>query len=669
MKNKTLFTAMVLITFLVSQEVRGAGILTPSTSPDTPIRIKDHQVNVTINNGFARTEVTQVFFNPNASDLEAVYSFPVPKSASLSEMTIYAGESEMNGEVLPKDRAEQVYEEEKRKGNDAGRADKNGFLSFDFRVYPVRANSDTRIRFVYYQPLEIDTGIGRYLYPLEDGGTDEVGRSFWLPNEEVDGTLSVDVELKSAWPITDVRVPGFEAVTTVQEIAEGHFKLRTELQDAALNRDFILYYRLQENLPGRVEMVSYRASESDPGTFMVVVTPGLDLQPITNGADYVFVLDVSGSMKGKIHTLVQGVVKALRDMKPEDRFRIVTFNTRARDLTGGWVPATPANVQDAVTKIESINPSEGTDLYSGINMAVKRLDDDRATSVILVTDAVTNSGIVDPREFHKLLKQYDLRLFGFVIGNSGNWPLMRAMADASGGFSTGVSNADDILGQIMLAKSKVTHESLHDARWRISGVKTFDTTDESVGKIYRGQQLVFFGRYAGGGQATISLEAVMTGEDKTYTTSFRFPEIDTDNPELERLWAMHMIEQLEDQKNAGQISGDEAENAIEGLGVQYQLVTDHTSMVVVNDQVFTDLGIDRSNRQRVALERQAQETRSRQGARNYRVDSQSPAFSNPAPSPRRSSGGGGGGGGAFDPLTGIVVLMVGVAGLIRRKRA
>ena len=97
-----------------------SGTLTPIGAPQSPIQIRDHHVDIVINNGFARTEVTQTFFNPNAKDLEALYAFPVPKSASLSEMTIWAGEKEIHGEVLPKQQAQQVYEEEKAAGNDTG---------------------------------------------------------------------------------------------------------------------------------------------------------------------------------------------------------------------------------------------------------------------------------------------------------------------------------------------------------------------------------------------------------------------------------------------------------------------------------------------------------------------------------------------------------------------
>jgi Ca-activated chloride channel family protein len=643
--------------------VGASGTLKPIGSAGHPIQIRDHRVNVVINNGFAMTEVLQTFFNPNDRDLEAIYSFPLPKSASLSEVTIYIGEREIVGEVVERDRARRAYEEERDRGRESGLAEKNGFQDFRFHVSPVRANDSTRIRFVYYQPLEIDTGIGRYLYPVEEGGTDDAAASFWLRNTRVEGSLSVHVDLKSAAPIADVRVPGFESETDVVLVEEGRYKVTLERTQAELNEDFVLYYRLADDLPGRVEVVPYRAAADRPGTFMMVVTPGIDLKPITGGADYLFILDVSGSMAGKLATLARGVSRAIGEMKPEDRYRLIAFSTNASELTRGWVNATPANVEKASRQLDSLQANGSTNLYDGIALGLKNLDDDRATALILVTDAVTNTGVVEPRKFHELMKQYDVRMFGFVLGNNANWPLMRTIAEASGGFATGVSNADDILGQLLLAKSKVTHEVLHDASVKVRGVKTHDVTGEFPGKIHRGQQLVLFGRYEKGGRAEVELKARLTGEDRTYRTAFDFPEIDGDNPELERLWALAKIEEIEAAESIGAMDASETRDAIGDLGVAYQLVTDRTSMVVMTDEAFAERGIERRNQARTAIERQAQSARAVLPARDYRVDRSAPAFDRPAPRV------GGGGGGALDPITGgIALTLAGLAAAARRRR-
>lgn len=640
-----------------------AGTLTPVDSGQQPIRILSHDVEVVIHNGFARTEVRQAFFNPNDLDLEAIYTFPLPESASLSEVTIHAGELELNGEVLPRDEAGAIYEEEKSQGHDAGLATKEGYQSFDFRVSPVPAGGETRIRFVYYQPIEIDTAVGRYLYPLEDGGTDDLAaRSFWTRHEEVDGMTSFTIELKSAAPVADVRIPGFESEAVIEELGPGHFRARLERQAATLDRDIVFYYRLEDHLPGRLEVIPYRADPSEPGTFMLVLTPGIDLGPLARGSDYSFVLDISGSMSGKIATLANAVSQAIGELDPTDRFRIVTFNDRARRFTKGWIPATAENVEETVRRLAALSSGGSTNLYDGLNLGLQDLDDDRATSVILVTDAVTNRGVLKPRKFHELLRSTDVRVFGFLLGNSANWPLMRTVCDASGGFWAQVSNADDILGQILLAKSKITHEALHDVELEIRGVDAFDDSTGAIGKVYRGQQVVVFGRYRKPGRARVTLKARLTGKDETYETTVDFPALDTDNPELERLWALHRIEAFETQARAGLLPESELTDVRRQLGVEYQLVTDDTSMVVLSDAAYQARGIDRRNERRVALERDAQLRRTAEPVRDYRADHERPMFTEEAHST------GNGGLGFVDPLTAGLALLLGLGGLARRRR-
>ncbi len=638
-----------------------AGILTPVQSRHQPIKIQDHHVNVVINNGFAMTEVHQTFFNPNSEDLEAIYSFPVPKSASLSEVTIYAGENEINGEVIEKQKAEKIYEEEKSQGNDAGLAEKNEFYTFEFRVYPVPANNETKIRFLYYQPLKIDTGVGRYLYPLEDGGTDEAGKRFWTSNERVEKTFSVNLELKSAYPVKDVRVPGFEAAAGIDKLDDGHYKVNMALTDMSLNRDFIFYYRLAESLPGRVEVIPFRDKKDAAGTFMMVITPGEDLKPITSGSDYCFVLDISGSMDSKIHTLKKGVIKAIADLKAGDRFRIITFGSNAKELTNGWMPVSKKSMTKAEQIIKAIKVNGSTNMYAGMKLGLKHLDADRPANLVLITDAVTNTGVIKPAKFDELLKQYDVRVFGFLMGNSANWPLMQTIAQATGGYYDTISNADDIMGKLLQAGEKIKYEALLDASAALKGVKTFNLTDDTFKKVYRGEQLVIFGKYETGGKSRLTLRANLTGEDKTYTTDFLFPDIDTDNPELERLWALATIEKIEALERIGKMPASESENAIRDLGVDYQIVTDYTSMLVLSDKDFNEHGIDRRNKERIAREMQARTARSSQPVQNYTVDQQKPAFKHHTPSI-------GGGGGAVDPFTGCLAALGSIIGVFRVTR-
>jgi Ca-activated chloride channel family protein len=156
----------------------------------------------------------------------------------------------------------------------------------------------------------------------------------------------------------------------------------------------------------------------------------------------------------------------------------------------------------------------------------------------------------------------------------------------------------------------------------------------------------------------------MTGADKIYTATFNFPEIDKDNPEIERLWALDRIEMIEDKQNAGVMPQGEAKYAICQLGIAYQLVTDETSMVLLSDEAFAKRGIDRRNKTRVAEERRAQSVRSSQPPKSYRVDEAGPMFQHNAPS--IGHGGNGGGGGGSGP---VGPLFVGLLFILRRLKS
>lgn len=638
---------------------RASGELVPTTPGRQALKITDHEVKVVILNGFARTEVVQTFDNPNASATEAVYRFPIPRSASLSEIVVRVGESVVRGEVVAAREARSAYEAARASGQDAALAEKDGHTDLRFAVAQIPAHEDAVVRFVYYQPLTIDAGIGRWIYPLESGGRGE-GASFWTHTEPA-GDLTVDLELKTAWPVDEIRMPGWQPSATIDRLGAGHLEVHATLPDDSMDRDLVFYYRLADDLPGRVEILPYRGTEAGPGTFMVVVTPGAELAPLDEGVDTVFLLDVSGSMSHTLKTLSEAVQRSLGELRPGDRFRIVTFSTQARELVP-WTSATPEGIASANRKIQSMSAKGGTNLHHGLTEALSDLAGDRVAQVVLVTDAVANEGEVRPQAFAELLTQHDVRLFCFMLGNGGNWPLMNVMTDASGGFAAGVSNEDDILGQILLAKSKLSHAALHDVRLSVRGAGVHDVTDEHLGKVFRGEQLVAFGRYDRPGPVEVAVDARVGGVPRSWTTTATLPAIAADDPELERLWALRSVEVAELERDRGERTAPEAAARIRQLGIDYQLVTDETSMVALTDAQFEARGIERRNLARATTEHAAQDRRAGQPAPDRVVDQSAPAF------PARAPSLGGGGGGALDPLSGGFALALSGLALWRRHR-
>lgn len=684
-----LWQGIILSTaLLLSSLTHAAGLLQPSDGSLPALEIKDHRVDVVIEDGYAITRVEQVFHNPHSRDLEARYSFPVPERGSVAEFTLWIDGKPVTGEVLERQQAQQVYEEEKAAGRDTGITEKDRYKTFDARVSPVRAGQDTRVRLVYLQPAQLDTGIGRYVYPLEEGGVDEEKLAFWTAHEQVTRQFSFNLRVRSAYPVDAVRLPN-QPQAQIQQLDGGEWQIHlgnivtgtaggaaldipdegqpvlqapADLASTAvftLDKDLVVYWRHKAGLPGSVDLVAHKPQGKERGTFMLVVTPGDDLQPIKEGKDWVFVLDISGSMQGKYATLADGVQRALKKMRSEDRFRIVLFNSGSRELTSGFVNATPAAVAHYAKAVAAISPSQGTNLYQGIKQGLKSLDADRTSALVLVTDGVANVGETRQRQFIDLINKKDVRLFTFVMGNNANRPLLEAMTRASNGFALSISNSDDIAGQLLAATSKVTHEALHGAKLEINGVKTADLAPQQVGSLYRGQQLVVFGHYWGDGVANVKLTGRISGQPKVYQTQFAFPATAIENPEIERLWAYAAIETATAEINDFGEKPD-LKQAVIDLGVEYGLVTDYTAMVVVRDEVFAQRGIERHNKKRLAAEHAAQQQRASRAAPSHRVDTSQPMYSTDRPSHS--------GAGALDALS-LLLLLPLIWLALRERRA
>jgi Ca-activated chloride channel family protein len=641
----------------------GAGLLVPSNGSSADgLQIKSHEVAVTIEDGYAITEVNQVFHNPQANDLEAVYRFPVPDKAAVSEFTVWIDGQPVIGEVLEKAQARQAYQQEKAAGREAGLAEKNKHYNFEVSVTPVRAGQDTRTRLIYMQAVDIDTGIGRYVYPLENGGTDDAANAFWKEDAQVHEKFSFDLTLRSAYAVSGLRLPAHQNANITQTDAQqwqvsmannvAVNALQTPVDNiedqqnavaisedgstlprsplipglaGSLETDVVVYWKFSPDTPASVDLVTYKAPDKSKGTFMLTLTPGNDLAPITEGRDWAFVLDMSGSMQGKYATLVDGVNRALKQLKPQDRFRIIRFNDQASELTPSWIPANNAEVAHWGSVLASSQVSGGTNLYAGAEKGLKALDADRTSVIVLVTDGEANVGVTEKKAFLKLMEKRDVRLFTAVMGNGANRPLLEAMTEVSNGFAVSVSNSDDVVGKILEFTSKATHSAMHDIELSISGVKTTDLTPEVTNTLYRGEQLTVFGHYHGSGPANVTLSAKISGQKKQYKTSFNFPDVDQRNPELERLWAFAKIQDM--QKMIDYLGDDsEYKAAIVDTAVQHSIVTDHTSMVVMREESFAANNISRNNQQRRQREVAAAQQRAAQPVNNTRVDQSTPAF-------------------------------------------
>ena len=592
--------AAAVMALAAAADTQAAGLLIADGGFGGVLEVVEHDVRVTINNGIAVTKVTQVFRNTENRQVEALYTFPVPEGASVANFSMWIGGKEMVGEVLEKNRAREIYNSYKVKKQDPGLLEQTDYKTFEMRIFPIAANAEQKVEITYYQEMSFDNDWVNYIYPLATVTTGNAG-------SRTQGKFALTMEIRSEVPISQIESPSHGEDFVVAKHSESYVQASLETDGGDLNRDVVLACELKRPKSG-IDVITSKEKGED-GYFCMTITAGEDLGKLDTGMDYVFVMDISGSMGDdrKLTMSRKSVESFIEALDEKDRFDVVTFNITPEMCFGSLKSGDEASIAKAVAFMEEKSAKGGTVLGPAMNVAYKYADPDRTLNVVLLSDGMTEQ---DERAI--LLQKIqerprNSRVFCIGVGNEVNRPLLEQMANDSGGLAAFVSKGSNYKRLADAFRRKLMHPAATDVRVTFSDIQVYDVEPKVLPNLYHGSPIRLYGRYKGEGAATVSLNADVRGIELAKKTSVSLPGENDANPEIERMWAWKRIDEL--QKVADRTNGRASVvNEIVSLGETYSIVTEYTSFLVLeNDQEFQRWKIDRRNAERVARDRSSQE--------------------------------------------------------------
>ena len=579
---------------------QAAGLLIADGGFGGVLEIKEHDVHVTINNGVAVTRVTQIFHNTERRQVEALYTFPVPKGASVANFSMWINGKEMIGEVLEKEKARQIYDSYKKRRVDPGLLEQVDYKTFELRIFPIGPEADQKIEITYYQELDIDHDKGTYVYPLATVTRTDI-------DSRTTGRFAANIEVKSAVPITSLSSPSHADDFVVAKHTDAYYQASLETEGGSLSRDIVINYDMSRPRTG-IDMITSNDKGSD-GYFMMTIMAGEDLAKLDHGMDYVFLLDISGSMGNdrKLSISRNSITAFIDELGDQDRFEVMTFNVQPDGLFSELKPADSASKAQAATYLDTRQAKGGTILAPAMTTAYKYADPDRPLNVIILSDGMTKQN--ERRKLLELIRSRpeNSRVFCIGIGNETNRPLLEQLAEDAGGLASFISRGDNFERQAKAFRRKLTHPVASDIELAFAGVDVYDIEPAILPNLYHGAPVRVYGRYKGDGELKVAMNANVRGREIKATAAMEAPARDLENPEIERMWALKRVDVL--QKNADRSgSRDSVIDEIVQLGEEYSIVTEYTSFLVLeNDNEYKNWKIDRRNQRRVGRDRAAQE--------------------------------------------------------------
>lgn len=594
--------ALVLLAVAIAKPARAAGLLIADGGFGGVLELKEHEVKVTINNGIAVTEVTQIFHNTEKRQVEALYTFPVPKRASVSNFSMWINGREMIGEVLEKERARQIYNSYKQRRRDPGLLEQVDYKRFEMRIFPIAPHADQKVQIIYYQELDVDHDDVTYVYPLATVTQGAV-------DSRTTGRFAFQLETKSAVPISGLSSPSHGNDVVVVDHSDRYKLASLEQTSGSLASDIVIHYDLHRPHSG-IDLITSNA-DGDDGFFYLTITAGQELAAHDLGMDYLFLLDISGSManSNKLPISRRSLGAFIDELEANDRFDVMTFNVQPNTVFNRLRAASDKAKSEATAFLDSQAAKGGTILAPALTTAYKYGDPDRQLNVVILSD-----GMTEQKERQTLLnlisqRPSNARVFCIGIGNEINRPLLEQLAQDSGGLAAFVSGGDDFKRQANAFRRKLMRPAADTLALKFDGIDVYDVAPEILPNLYFGSPIRVYGRYKGSGDAGVTLTGRVQGRDIEKRANLSFPKRDLTNPEIERMWAHKRIDQLlkqADRQNDRRSVVDE----VVRLGEDFSIVTEYTAFLVLeNDAEYKRWKIERRNLVRLERDRSAQRQR------------------------------------------------------------
>ena len=559
--------------------------------------LKSVAAEVDIAGVIADVRITQTYQNHGTRPLEAIYVFPASTRAAVYGMEMRIGDRTITAVVRKREEAREEYEEAKEEGKSASLLEQQRANVFQMSVANNMPGDTIEVELRYTELLVPTVRLYEFVYPTVVGprysekteatATSHdgyLGTPYQHEGEAPAYSFDIGVDLATGLPIQELLCPSH----SVQIEGMGTPAARVLLDPAEAdggNRDFILQYRLAGDQIAS-GLLLYQGSEES--FFLLMAQPPervvLDRIP---PREFIFIMDVSGSMSGFPISVSKALLRDLvGHLRRTDLFNLMYFASGSALMSDSSLPATPDNIENAFRLIETRQGGGGTRILPALQRALNlpRPQEGLSRTVVIASDGMVAVEV----ETFELIRQHlnRMNVFAFGIGKSVNRYIIEGMARVGMGEPFVVTDEADAETQAAQFEQYISTPVLTQLELAAEGFDIHDVEPPSLPDIMAERPVIVFGKWLGTPAGTLTVSGVSGEQHFESVTDVGAVEPQTTNAALRYLWARHRIAQLGDY-NAVAPSG-EREEEITRLGLEYNLLTQYTSFVAIDEVVRND---------------------------------------------------------------------------------
>ncbi len=564
----------------------GALIAVDSSGQEAKLSLRKYHVDVHIEDGFARTVIDQTYFNHANWRMEGTFYFPLPPDASLSRLAMYVDGNLMEGGMAERNYARSVYEQIMWSQKDPALLEWVDGSTFKMRVFPLEARQEKRIIIGYTQRLPGLYGRSQYRFPA--------GHSLGVVNEwsfagRIKNAGNLVLGSDSHQLVGQDKIPDDGASFRMKR--EGNdVLLNGKATNALLARDVTL--NLVDPVGGAAQGTARFSRLVHEGNNYVMLRyrPDLKVEKQRQNRDWVFLFESSGDRDPLLARVQIDVIRTLlTNAEHNDTFAILTAGTRVRSFNSQPLPATPENIQEAITFLEGSHLIGALDLNQALVAAQPYLSQAQNPYLVHVGSGIAAMGERRPDMLAKRIL-HNAHYVGVAVGKRWSRDFMKTAAERTGGYYTQINPDEPVGWRAFELAATLNTPRLMDIKVLPDGGPAKFLLDSTA--IAQGEEICAIARLGpDDGAMPKSLTVLGTLDGNAFQVPIELPKQMAEAGHLPRTWAKLELDRLlaEDaQKHRDRI--------IE-LSKQMYVMTPFTSLLVLeNEEMYQRFKVDRGRK-------------------------------------------------------------------------
>ena len=516
-------------------------------------------------------EIEQVYKNNTKDVLEVGYTFPIVETATVVGFEINVGDRVLKGKCKEKGEAKKEYQRNIVKGNSAYMMEQETDNIFKISVGKIDRDEEVKIKIQYVDKFEITDNTIQVLMPTLVTPRYKSKITSKLVYGKVDYTIDFNININKTINRKSISCSSHKINVIDEDKRE-----RVEVLNYDLSKDFKLNIELKNELSSNA--ITSKTRDGKDMIYLSFMPEILDSYEDSE-KEYLFIIDVSGSMMGeKLKETKHAVIECLKQLDTGDKFNIIPFESDFEAMNIKSIEYNEENMEKAIKYINSLKPLGGTEILDPIKFALYERDTEKI--ILLFTDGQVGN----EDEIIKFVEDNinRSRIFPFGIDTNVNSSFIKQLAKAGNGKAELIQPKEKIDDKIIRTFARIQTPLLEEIKIDYGNNKVLDEIREEKCLF----NYEFFNVFAKIEKLEDDIQLKGKILDKQYIWKINKDNIYNTEVDLEVLFAKQEMERLEEYiRNT--YEDDKIENykkMIIELSEKYNINSKYTSFITVYER-------------------------------------------------------------------------------------